>query len=409
MNKKIKIFIILILAISLIVGLSFGGYKLYWYIRIKNAKIEVVLKDNLRLNFTDKAKVSDFIESINGKISDDYIIDSTVIGKKKIDFKFVNDDGIPVKYSYEIEIVDDVEPVIWLGSTYKVKKDTEFDTSKIMCGDNYDKKPKCSVLGDYDTSKVGTYPLTFVAEDSSGNVAIQEFVLNVYEPKVNDNNDNKNTNEDNTQKNYTYYDKVYDKYKNNTNKIGIDVSKWQGDIDFEKLKNSGVEFIIIRVGYTKGTDGEYIVDPKFIQNIEGANKYDIPVGLYFYSYANTSEHSIRDAKWVLEQIKNYKVDLPIAFDWEEWSHFNEYNVSFYELTNMGVDFINTVEEAGYKGMLYSSKSYLEYIWLPTEKDIWLAHYTEKTNYKGKYKFWQLCDDGKVDGIKGTVDIDIMYE
>ena len=76
---------------------------------------------------------------------------------------------------------------------------------------------------------------------------------------------------------------------------------------------------------------------------------------------------------------------------------------------MAEDFLKTVEKAGYKGMIYGSKNYLEKIWLPTKYDIWLAHYTDKTNYSGNYKFWQMCDDGKVSGISTPVDIDIMYK
>lgn len=110
------------------------------------------------------------------------------------------------------------------------------------------------------------------------------------------------------------------------------------DIDFEKIKNAGVEFIIIKVGGTKGTNGEYYIDSKFIQNIENANKYDIPVGIYFYSYASTSKEAINDAKWLLEQIKDYKVSLPIAFDWEDWNDFNSYNLSFFGLTTLAEDF-----------------------------------------------------------------------
>lgn len=403
--KKIFKLLLIILVISL---LAFGGYKLYWYIRIKTAKIEVTLKDNLVVNFNDKVKVSEFIISMNGKLNEDYIVDTTKVGKKTLQIKFKNDDGIPVKYKFEIEVVDRVEPVIWLGSSYRLKKGNKFDISNILCGDNYDSKPKCYVEGDYDENEVGSYPLTFMAEDSSGNLATQEFVLNVYEPKKTD-NDNKSKEKGEVKKNYTYYDKVYDEYKTKTNKIGIDVSRWQGDIDFDKLKEANVEFIIIRVGYTKGTDGEYILDEKFKQNIEKANEYNIPVGLYFYSYANSEEHAIKDAEWVLEQIKDYKVELPIAFDWEEWSSFNEYNLSFFELSNIGEAFLDRLSKEGYEGMLYSSKAYLDYIWFPTEYDIWLAHYTDKTTYKGKYKIWQICDNGSVDGIKGEVDIDILYE
>jgi GH25 family lysozyme M1 (1,4-beta-N-acetylmuramidase) len=72
-------------------------------------------------------------------------------------------------------------------------------------------------------------------------------------------------------------------------------------------------------------------------------------------------------------------------------------------------FLSTVEGSGYQGMLYSSKKYLENIWMDTKYDIWLAHYTENTDFEGKYKIWQICDNGKVDGIEGTVDIDILFE
>ena len=96
-------------------------------------------------------------------------------------------------------------------------------------------------------------------------------------------------------------------------------------------------------------------------------------------------------------------------DWEDFNDFNSYNLSFFGLTTMAEDFLKTVEKAGYKGMIYGSKNYLEKIWLPTKYDIWLAHYTEKTNYNGNYKFWQMCDDGKVSGISTPVDIDIMYK
>ena len=204
------------------------------------------------------------------------------------------------------------------------------------------------------------------------------------------------------------FEEIKQNYKTASSKIGLDVSKWQGDIDFTKLKEAGVEFVMIRVGRTKGRKGKYLIDEKFVQNIKGANKAKIPVGVYFYSYASSSKEAIADAKWVLKQIKKYQVDLPIAFDWEEWSSFNEYNLSFFGLTSMAEDFIKTVEKAGYQGMLYSSKTYLENIWLETNSIIWLAHYTSKTDYAKDFKMWQVCSNGKVEGINGAVDVDIMY-
>ena len=247
---------------------------------------------------------------------------------------------------------------------------------------------------------IGKYPLEFIAIDSSGNKNTQKFTLNVYDKLNSTSSSNGNT--------YTDFNKVKELYKAEDTKIGLDVSAWQGTIDFEKLKNSGVEFIFIRVGGTIGIEGEYFLDQEFKRNIEEANKYDIPVGLYFYSYANSNEKARENAEWVLKQIKGYKIDLPIAFDWEEWDEFNDYNLSFFNLTSMAKEFINVIEESGYKGMLYSSKAYLENMWFPIEQDIWLAHYTEQTDYLGKYKVWQLCNNGKIDGIDGYVDINIMY-
>lgn len=361
-------------------------------------KVEVTLKDDLTVHFNENKKVSDYILNINGNIIDDYEIDTTKVGKKEVKFSFINEYHIKVKYSYEIEVIDDVSPIIWLGNNYNVKKGSNINlTKKIMCGDNYDPTPKCYIEGDYNLDEIGQYKLTYKAIDSSGNISEQPFTLNVYEP-----DDNKS----NVEKTYTNFSDVIKEYKKENTKIGIDVSSWQGDIDFEKIKNAGVEFIIIRVG--RGTVGEYTLDTKFVNNIESANKYGIDVGIYFYSFTNSIKNAKKDAEWVLNQIKDYDVTLPIAFDWEEWSDFNNYKLSFYGLTNVAKTFLDTISSKGYSGMLYSSKTYLEKIWFETKYDTWLAHYTTKTNYAGKYKFWQMCDDGKIDGIDGYVDIDIMY-
>lgn len=400
MNKK-KIIII----ISIIVGillLSTGGYFLYRYIRVKTAKVEVKLSEKLEANFADTLRVSSFIESINGMIVDDYVIDTDKLGKKTINFEFVNEDGIKIKYSYVIEVVDKEAPLIWLGKSYNVTKGSEdYLLDKIMCGDNYDNNPKCYIEGEYNLDEVGSYKLVFKAEDSNGNKAEKKFTLNVNEPKKGGSNSN-------TEKITTDFSQIVKDYKNDDTQIGIDVSKWQGDIDFSKLKASGVEFVIIRVGSSNGLNGENFVDSKFIQNVKNANAVGIPVGIYFYSYASTIDRAISDAKWIVEQIKDYKVDLPIAFDWENWGSFNKFDVSFFGLTNIAKGFMDTIKDAGYDAMLYSSKTYLENIWLPTSYPIWLAHYTKNTNYTGDYSFWQMCSNGRVDGISGDVDINIRY-
>ena len=399
MNKKRKIIIISVIFGILL--LSIGGYFIYRFIRVKTAKIEIKLVENLDADFADTLRVSSFIESINGKIVDDYYLDTDSLGKKKVNFQYVNDDGIKLKYSYEINVVDKEAPLIWLGKSYNVTKGSEDNLlEKIMCGDNYDKNPVCVIEGDYDLNNVGSYKLVFKATDSNGNTSEKKFTLNVNEPS-----DNKGSN---GVKTVTEFSDVIKNYKNDNTQIGIDVSKWQGDIDFSKLKNAGVEFVIIRVGSSNGINGENFVDSKFVQNIENANSVGIPVGVYFYSYANSVDRAVSDAKWIIDQIKDYKVDLPIAFDWENWGSFNKYELSFFGLTNMAKKFMDTVKSSGYDAMLYSSKTYLENIWMSVDYPVWLAHYTKNTNYTGDYTYWQLCSNGRVDGINGDVDIDIRY-
>lgn len=397
-NKK------LILIISIVVGiilLSVGGFLLYKYIEIKNAVVKVVLKDNLEADFADTLRVSSFIESINGKIVDDYYLNTDSLGKKKIDFEYINDDGIKIKYNYEINVVDREAPLIWLGKSYNVTRGSEDNLiDKIMCGDNYDNNPECVIEGDYNLDNVGSYNLVFKATDSSGNVSKKKFILNV--------NEASSKKESNGVKSVTEFSDVIKNYKNDNTQIGIDVSKWQGDIDFSKLKSAGVEFVIIRIGSSTGINGENFIDSKFIQNIKNANSVGIPVGVYFYSYANSVDRAISDAKWIIENIKDYKVKLPIAFDWENWGSFNTYELSFFGLTNIAKRFMDTVKDAGYDAMLYSSKTYLENIWMSVDYPVWLAHYTKNTNYAGDYSYWQICSNGRVDGINGDVDIDIRY-
>lgn len=397
-NKKLILIICIVVGIIL---LSVGGFLLYKYIEIKNAVVKVVLKDNLESNFADTLRVSSFIESINGKIVDDYYLNTDSLGKKKIDFEYINDDGIKIKYNYEINVVDREAPLIWLGKSYNVTRGSEDNLiDKIMCGDNYDNNPECVIEGDYNLDNVGSYNLVFKATDSSGNVSKKKFILNV--------NEASSKKESNGVKSVTEFSDVIKNYKNDNTQIGIDVSKWQGDIDFSKLKSAGVEFVIIRIGSSTGINGENFIDSKFIQNIKNANSVGIPVGVYFYSYANSVDRAISDAKWIIENIKDYKVELPIAFDWENWGSFNTYELSFFGLTNMAKRFMDTVKDAGYDAMLYSSKTYLENIWMSVDYPVWLAHYTKNTNYAGDYSYWQICSNGRVDGINGDVDIDIRY-
>ncbi len=374
---------------------------------IKNATILVELKEDLNVSFYSEAKVSDFIASINGTIVDDYKINTRSIGTRKVKFEYINDENIKIPYAYTINVVDDIPPVIWSNATYSVNVGSTINLKdKITCADNLDDTPKCEIIGKYDTNVAGNYKLTYKATDDAGNTTTKNITLKVVEPKPS--TGDKPSTKPSTSPKRTDIKDVIKNHKTENTAIGIDVSVWQGTIDFQKVKDAGVEFVFIRVGTAKG-DYQNVLDKRFIEYIEGFNKVDIPVGIYYYSYASDRSIAISDAKWVLKQIKDYKVELPIVYDWENWSFYNEFKQSFYTTSMNAKAFLDTVRRAGYDGMLYGSANYLKNVWFDIDYPVWLAHYTNQTNYSGKYTYWQMCSNGKVPGISGNVDINIYYK
>lgn len=360
--------------------------------RIKQKEIEVY----------SNIKISDLIELLDGKINDNKVIDTKTTGEKEITFFYHKKDKRTRKGTFTIQIKDTEEPLVWLANSYSVKVGSKIDlASTILCADNYDKKPECKIEGDYDLNKAGNYRLTYVATDNSNNTQKVDFTLYVYEPK-------KTTTKTTTATNTAFKD-VLTNYKSDNTSIGIDVSKWQEEIDFKKVKAAGAEFVMIRVGAQKGVEGEYILDSYFKKNIENATKEGLKVGIYFYSYANSEEEAQKQAKWVIKQIKKYNISLPVAFDWECYQSFNEMELSLFGLNQVANAFLDTIKQHGYEAMLYGSKNYLKAIWKYQSANIWLAHYTKQTDYDADYVMWQLCQDGKIDGIKTDVDIDILYQ
>ena len=388
--------IVLIIAIILTV-------KLYSYLRVKYAKKEVKFYD-LEVEVYAKVKVKDFIKSINGKIINNYEIDTTKLGKKEVEFTFINDDNIKIPYNFTINIVDKTPPLIEKKQIHTVYKGYDGDVSKdIFCGDNYDDTPKCKIIGDYNINEVGEYPVVFEAVDSNRNKSTHNFTIKVIEKTKGTYSNSKFT----FPNDVINFSEIKKEYKNN--KVGIDISKWQGEVDYKQLKKEKVDFVILRLGYQKEIEGELELDPTFTKHIKNLNKLNIPVGVYLYSKANSKEEAIKQAKWIKKEIKKYKVDLPVAFDWEDFASYQEYKVSFYHLTEIAKTFMNQIEKYGYSSILYSSKSKLLEVWYPTKHDVWLAHYTRYTDYKEKFKLWQLTEKGKISGIdENTVDIDIMY-
>lgn len=359
-----------------------------YYINIKNSNIDI---------YSD-TKLSDIIDT-NIKFND-VLLNTNSIGDKIYNLKFkIN----KKKYLYHIKysVKDLTKPRILSSSDryIPVGKDV-YLCDYIMYGDNYDNEPVCRVEGEYDLNKIGNYNIKYIVSDDAGNEEYFETILHVYEPS----NETKKS-----KKTITYFSDVVSEHKNDKTKIGIDVSRWQGDIDFKKVKEAGAEFVFIRIGVESKQGEEIGMDSKYKQNIKKAKEAGLDVGVYLYTIALNKDVARSHAEWVVKALDGEKLELPIVFDWENFNKWNEYKLSFHDINSIADTFIDTVMKSGYKGMLYSSKFYLENIWEnKNDYPVWLAHYTDETNYTGKYKIWQMCNDGVIDGINGDVDIDIMY-
>ena len=328
-------------------------------------------------------------------------IDTTKIGNEEIEFFYSYDNK---KYTYKFNIVkeDTTKPRI-LGSSIKSVQENYKDDlcNLIMYGDNYDKNPSCVIEGSYNTAIPGSYEINYIITDNSNNKEEHKMHLHVVKAS---NGSNSSSN------NYSLaFSEVLDAYKNDKTELGIDVSKWQGSIDFEKVKKAGATFVIMRIGVQKTAPGELELDEYYLQNIEQAKKAGLKVGVYLYSMATSKEESIEQAKWVLDKLNGITLDLPIVFDWESWKWWNIMDLSFHDINEIADSFLDTVSDKGYKAMLYGSKFYLESIWENKKNyPVWLAHYTNETNYNGDYVMWQLSDIGRIDGINTNVDINILY-
>ena len=190
--------------------------------------------------------------------------------------------------------------------------------------------------------------------------------------------------------------------------LGIDVSFWQGDIDFEAVKDAGAEFVIIRMAYSD-LETEIDLDSKFNQNLKAAKDAGLLVGVYIYTSANTKEEAIKQAKFIKKNLNKVKLDFPIVYDFEDWGDFNTLKMNSHDLLERVNEYKSILKEDGYDMMIYGSKWYLENVWLPYDYDTWLAHYTDETDYQGDYILWQVTNDGLIDGIYGYVDLDIYYK
>lgn len=203
---------------------------------------------------------------------------------------------------------------------------------------------------------------------------------------------------------------------------GVDVSKWQGKIDWAKVKKSGIDFAIIRIGF-RGENGVIYKDDCADYNIQQADKAGLLVGVYFFSTAKTAAEAEDEAKWTASAIAGYPISYPVVYDCEGFLLENSrmYGLSVAQRTDNALAFLNYIKSAGYEGMFYAAKSELEgsLYWdtarLEKAFEIWVARYpatpyptTPAPDYGGKYAMWQYTNKGAVSGITGNADISVSY-
>lgn len=191
-------------------------------------------------------------------------------------------------------------------------------------------------------------------------------------------------------------------------KKGIDVSEFQGKIDWAKVKKDGIEFAILKLGNIYDYDANY-KDSKFDTNYKNARANGIKIGAYIYNYCNTIDTLKKGIEWALEKLGNKKLDLPIYLDMEDKDIQGETKAT---LTNQCNEFAKMIEAAGYRAGVYANLNWLENELNPDDFDknisVWVAQYYSKCEYAGKYDIWQYTSSGKVSGISGNCDMNYLY-
>ena len=212
---------------------------------------------------------------------------------------------------------------------------------------------------------------------------------------------------------FQYDENNYLKLIHGESVTGIDVSSYQHDIDFDAVKASGVDFVIVRLGYRGYETGRIVYDDDAMHNLTAARNAGLDVGVYFFSQAISPEEAVEEACFVLEAIEDYEITMPIVYDWEHVSaeDARTANMDRETLTNCCKAFCQTIEAAGKWPMVYFNRRQAQYhmdIAQLKDYDFWLAAYTDRMEFPYKIKMWQYTNTGTVPGIVVDVDLNVFF-
>lgn len=393
--------------------------------------------------FSDNMDYYTLVEDIYGNIVN-VNIKITAIDKTPpvitLEYKYNNDDTVTV-YMKSNEQLGDTKPT-WKLSDDKLTYEKTYSTAE-----NYS-TPVRDIYGNETSVKIDFKPkkLTYKQEDNSTIMvkylyidhkkAIVQIVSSI---KMNDTKPTWKLSDDG----YTYTKEYYANERYTTKiqdvngvskdvkiivnifddySLGIDVSRWQGKIDFDTLVESNqIDFMIARIGWYSTSQAKFIVDAQFERNYIEAKKRGIPIGGYLYSYAISVEEAIEEAEELVKYLKSTNqtnFDLPIFYDIE---NDNQISLGKETLTQMAIEFGKVLKREGYNVGVYSYSywlnTYMDLDKIPSDYDIWVADFGKDNNgelpddiYKyGQHEIWQYTETGKVDGISESVDMNICYK
>lgn len=214
----------------------------------------------------------------------------------------------------------------------------------------------------------------------------------------------------------TGYKSFEDEENGVTARFGIDVSEFQGEeIDWKQVKDSGVEFVLIRLGYRAyGDTGALVLDAMYEQNMENALEAGLDVGVYFFSQAISKEEAEEEARFVLEHLKGFDISGPVVYDTEDidWDTARTDKNTAQDYTDFCRIFCDAVEAAGYETMIYSNLKWMAFtldMEALTEYDFWYADYYDIPQCPYDYEIWQYSETGVVPGINANVDLNLWFE
>ncbi len=370
--------------------------------RVKGADLSAFLNDE---DFFDKetSNSSNLSHASNEEIAPLTLLASSV--QRDIRVKVVDDKGDVVSgHDFMVEVEGE-------GTYFDEDKDGIVHITDVKPGDY-----KVS-LGSVEGFEVPSEPANVRVKSIVSYAPIDDISFFVHSEDeidvLNDDLEYKNEAVDSDDEDDTQYTALLDKdERDNAVSLGIDVSKWNKEIDWEIVKAEGVDFAIIRCGYRGSSSGLLVEDPYFYKNIEGAKKAGIKVGVYFFSQAVDLVEAVEEASMAIALLNGTELDFPIFIDIEGMGGNGRADGLDAAMRTAIVNaFCQTIQNAQMEAGVYSSRNWY-YNNLNTDEfydiKIWLAEYRQTPLYEGKYDMWQYTSSGAVGGIEGRVDLNVSY-